>query len=85
MIQLDDAARLFIEFERAGLLVHPVDARDIDQHVDQLGTYLIVLHLDWVGVCCDVDLGDDVEEEGLLDLRCVDQVVYHACDEAHLG
>ena len=85
MIQLDYAARLFIKLEGAGLLVHPVDAGDIDQDVDQLGAYLVVLHLNWVGVGSYVDLGDDVEEEGFLDLRGVNQVVNHACDEAHLG
>lgn len=44
-----------------------------------------MLHLDWVGVGSDVDLGDDIEEESFLDLRSVDQVVNHAGDEAHLG
>ena len=85
VIELDYAARLFIELEGAGLLIHPVYARDIDEDIDQLGTYLVMLHLDWIRVGSDIDLGDDIEEEGFLNLRGVDQVVNHACDEANLG
>ena len=46
--------------------VLPVNARDVDDDVDHVAAQLVALHVDRRGVRRDVDLGHDVEEEGLL-------------------
>ena len=44
-----------------------------------------MLHVHGGGVGRDVDLGDHIEEESLLDLGSADQCVKHGGDEADLG
>ena len=61
MIKLDDTWGFFIEFECARLLVYPVDAAHIDEHVDELRADLVVLHLHGVAICGDVDFRNHIE------------------------
>lgn len=45
----------------------PVDAGDVDDHVDHVAAQLVRLHVDRGAVGGDVDLADHVKQEGLLD------------------
>ena len=47
----------------------PVDAGDVDDHVDHVAAQLVGLHVYGGAVCGDVDLADHVKQEGLLDAR----------------
>ena len=49
--------------------VSPVDAGDVDDHVDHVAAQLVRLHVHRAAVCGDGDLTDHVEQEGLLDAR----------------
>ena len=84
MIQLDNGTALFVELEGPRLLVDPVDATNVNEHVYQFGADLVMLHLHWVVVCCDVDLANDVKQECLLDFRWVYKVVDHCRYKADL-
>ena len=66
------------------MVVGPVDAGDVDEHVNQLRADLVVLHFDGRLVRGDVDLRDDIEQEGLLDLRGQYQLVKELDDELGL-
>ena len=79
----DDRARLLVEL-RAVLLIVPVDAGDVDQHVNELRAYLVVLHVHRRRVRGDIHLRYDIEEERLLDLRSVDEHVHHLRNEGDL-
>ena len=43
----DKRARLFVELATATILVHSINTCHINQHVNELRTYLVVLHIDW--------------------------------------
>lgn len=45
----------------------PVDAGDVDDHIDHVAAQLIGGHVHWTAVCGDVNLAEHVEQEGLLD------------------
>ena len=47
----------------------PVDAGDVDDHIDHVTAQLVGLHVHWAAIRCYVDLADHVKEEGLLDAR----------------
>ena len=66
MIKLDDRTAFLVKLESTCLLIYTIDAAHIDEHIDELTTDLVVLHLNWVTVGRDVDLADHVEEESLL-------------------
>ena len=53
---------------RGGLLplLGAVDARDVGDDIDHVRAQLVRLHVDRGGVGGEVDLGDHVEEEGLV-------------------
>lgn len=44
----------------------PIDAGDVNDHIDHVTTQFIRLHIHWTAVCGDVDLTDHIEQEGLL-------------------
>jgi len=67
MRQLDDAGRLLVKLGPSFLVI-AVYTSDIDEDVDQLTAYFIVLHVHGRGIGGDVDLGNHIEQEGLLDL-----------------
>lgn len=50
-------------------MVLPVDAGDVDDHVDHVAAQLVRGHVHWTAVCGDVDLTDHVKQEGLLNGR----------------
>lgn len=47
----------------------PIDAGDVDDHVDHVTTQFVRLHVHWTAVCGNVNLTDHVEQEGLLNTR----------------
>ena len=79
----DDARAFLVEFGSI-LLIVPIDASHINQHVDQLRADFVVFHVDGRGVRCYVDLRDDIEQEGLLDLGSCTESIHHRRDECHL-
>lgn len=54
-------------------LVLPINARDIYNYVNHVATELIALHVDWRGVSCNVDFGDDIIQKCFLDGRVLQQ------------
>lgn len=44
----------------------PVDAGDVDDHVNHIAAQLIGLHVYGRAVCGDVDLADNIKQKGLL-------------------
>jgi len=82
--QSDDRGTFLVELAAVVVIV-AVDAGDIDEHVDELGADLIVLHVDGRRVARNVHLRDHVKQERLLNLRPVDQCVHHLGDEGDLG
>jgi len=83
-VQLYGGARFFVESQGFTGVVRSVDARNIDQHIDQLRADFVVLHLYGVLVRSDVDVGDHVEEEGLLDLALAHELVHQLDNVLHL-
>jgi hypothetical protein len=81
----DERAALLVEFAATPFLVDAIDASHVDQHVDQLRTYFVVLHVHWRGVSGDVDFRNDVEKECLLDVGPGHEGVHHRGNEGHLG
>lgn len=69
MMQSNRAAALVVEREVASALVGSIDTRNINQNINQLTADFIILHLYGILICSNVNLGNDVEEEGFLDLR----------------
>lgn len=47
----------------------PIDAGDVNDHIDHVAAQFICLHVHWTAVCGDVNLTDHIEQEGLLDTR----------------
>ena len=80
----DYTGALLVKFG-AILLIIPVDASYINQHVNQLRAYFVVFHVDRGGVRCDVDLRDNIKQERLLDLGSCAESIHHGRDESHLG
>lgn len=83
MSQPDNAGWLLIKLG-SSFLVIAIDACHIDQHIDQLTTNFVVLHVHRWRVCGDVHFRDDVEEESFLNLWAADQSVQHWGDETDL-
>lgn len=50
-------------------MVLPVDAGDVDDHVDHVAAQLVCGHVHGTAVCGNVNLTNHVEQEGLLDTR----------------
>ena len=75
VIQLDSRTGLLVECQRAARLVGAVDARHVDEDVDELGADLVVFHFYWRLVRRDIDLGDHIEQERFLDLRAEHKLV----------
>lgn len=44
----------------------PIDAGDVDDHINHVTAQLIGLHVHWAAVGGDVNLTDHIEQEGLL-------------------
>lgn len=44
----------------------PIDAGDVNDHINHVAAQFIGLHVYRRAVCGDVDLADDVKEKGLL-------------------
>ena len=66
MSQSNDARTLLVELWSI-LFIISIDARDIYQNINQLWAYFVVFHVDWGGIRGDIDLRDNIEEEGFLD------------------
>lgn len=45
----------------------PVDTGDVNDHIDHIAAQFIGLHVYRRAVCGDVDLTDNIKQEGLLD------------------
>lgn len=83
--QSDEGARLLVELAAAAVLVNAVDAGHVNEHVDQFGADLVVLHVHGRRIGGYVDFADYIEQEGLLDVGPGDEGVHHRGDEGHLG
>ena len=71
MRQPNNRRRLLVKLTSI-LLIVAIYAGHIDEHINQLGADLIVLHVHRCRVSGNVDLGDHIEQEGLLDLASID-------------
>lgn len=47
----------------------PIDAGDVNDHINHVTAQFICLHVHWTAVCCNVNLTDHIEQEGLLNTR----------------
>lgn len=44
----------------------PIDAGDVNHHIDHVTAQFVCLHVHWTAVCGDVYLTDHIKQEGLL-------------------
>lgn len=51
------------------MVILPVDAGDVDDHVDHVAAQFVRGHVHGAAVCGDVNLAHHVEQEGLLNTR----------------
>lgn len=77
ILQLYNRRRLVVELAISTRTFVPINARYIDEHVNQLRAYLVLLHVNWGRVSRNVYLTDHIEQESLLDPALVDQNVEH--------
>jgi hypothetical protein len=84
MLQLDDTSGLFVKFKSSTLFVHAVDARDIDQNIDELRADFIKIQLIQLLVFSDVDLGNNIKKESIFNSTGVDKVIHQIRNVAHL-
>jgi len=85
ILQLYDRGWLVVELAISTRTFVPVDARHIDQHVDQLRAYLVLLHVNGWRVSRNVYLTDNIEQERLLDPALLDENVEHRGHKRDLG
>jgi hypothetical protein len=81
----DVRAGFFIELTARAIILHSVDARNVNQHVNQLRTNLVVQHINGRLVSSDVYLRSHVEKERFLNVGARYQCVHHRRDEGNLG
>lgn len=77
MPQPNKRTGLLIEFAAATFIIDAIDARHIDQHVDQLRTNLVVHHVNWGRVSSNVDFGHDIKKKSFLNVTPTNQCVHH--------
>ena len=84
MVQPNDGRTFLVKLQCSSLLVNTINARNVDEDINQFRTDFIVLHFHWVRVCCYVNLRDDIEEESFLDFGVLNEGVHHLGDVVHL-
>ena len=76
----DGGAGFIVEGQVASGFICSIDASYVNEDVDELWADFVVFHLNVVFVSSDVDFGNDVKQEGLLDLTCSHELVQQLLD-----
>jgi len=74
-LQLNNTTRLVVELAVATGLLVSINARHIDEHVNQLTADFVLLHVYRRVVSCDVDFRYDVKQERLFNQTSLNQRV----------
>ena len=85
MVQFNGGTTFLVKGKITALLISAVDARDIDENVNQLAANLVIFHFNCTLIGGDVDLGNHIEEKGLVDLGRTHKLVQELNNKLRLG